>query len=306
MAGEVYVNVEDLLFDDRLQCRASERQEAIEDYREVLRESKVKWPFKDPIEIVDVAGRFHVVDGRHRAKACIAEKRQEVRAVIIVGSWEDAVKAAAKANSTHGMPRTAADKRFAVETVYRELGEETPAKQVAKMCMVTERFVYKIRDANKPKPEPTARAVKVGIQEVEVVVSDADGQEAAPCLISNATLQVGEIVQDTGPEEDCPACGSRGWHLEGGGYVCNQCGHHHGEPAAMDEAPTAREVSKKSKPPAVPKGCKAISSKQRDKMLAGFGQLVRGFQECGFWEKYDGLQAAMKSVSDFAHKVPTE
>lgn len=293
MAGEVYVNVEDLLFDDRLQCRASERQEAIEEYREVLRESKVKWPFKDAIEIVDVAGRLHVVDGRHRAKACIAEKRQEVRAIISAGSWEDAVKAAAKANSTHGMPRTPADKRFAVETVYRELGEETPAKQVAKLCMVTERFVYKVRDSNKPKPEPTARAVE-------------PANQGASSAESVATVSDDFVIEDTGPDEDCPACGARAWQLEGGGYVCGACGHHHGEPAAMDEEPTARAVAKKSKPPAVPKGCRAISSKQRDKMLAGYGQLVRGFKECGFWDKYDGLQAAMQSVSDFAHKVPTE
>lgn len=295
MAGEVSINVAELIFDDRLQCRSMERPEAIEDYREVLRESKVKWPFKDPIEVVDVAGRLHVVDGRHRAKACIAEKRAEVRAVVVAGSWEDAVKAAVKANSTHGMPRTAADKRYAVETAYRELGEETPARQIAKMCMVTERFVHKVRDANKPEPEVIAPVAAVPASSTTAKTSKASKQPLV------------EIVQDTGPDEDCPVCGTRGWHLEGGGYVCDHCGHHHGEPAACDEQDALPSKPEPLvKPTRVLKGCKAISTKQHEKMLAGFGQLVRGFQECGFWEKYDGLQAAMKSVSDFAHKVPTE
>lgn len=112
------VSVSEVASDRRLQLRAVESKEHIEQLVEQLEQASgeaKRWPFP-PLRLYRVPGeaKLIVVDGEHRRNAACQAGWSTVDAVIIDGTLNDAALDAIKANQTHGLPRSREDKRRAV------------------------------------------------------------------------------------------------------------------------------------------------------------------------------------------------
>lgn len=104
--------VADLRHDTRLQSRESVDHDAIAEYAEIYRTNPASMP---AVRVVLVAGTPMIVDGFHRASAAKAAGVVELEVeVVAIGTIENAIEEAARANQGHGIRRTRADKRRAV------------------------------------------------------------------------------------------------------------------------------------------------------------------------------------------------
>lgn len=100
--------------DPRLQSRVQMNGATVEEYREDKRNGAVL----PPVTIIIVDGKSYLVEGWHRIEAAILEGETHILANVQDGTWKDAVLVSAKANSTHGLRRSNADKIRAAEMVF--------------------------------------------------------------------------------------------------------------------------------------------------------------------------------------------
>jgi hypothetical protein len=89
---------------------------------------------------------FWLADGFHRIEAAARNNYQLVKADVRKGTRRDAVLEACRANALHGLPRTTADKRRAVETLLRDEEWATWSnREIARHIHVDDKTVGKIR-----------------------------------------------------------------------------------------------------------------------------------------------------------------
>lgn len=116
-----------------------------------------------PIDVFQTfAGGLILADGFHRAEA--AKSIGEILATIHKGEQEDALRFALKANSAHGLKRSNADKRRAVEIAIAKWPEMS-ARAIADLCGVGDALV---------------RAVKPDAPQAQVRESRTSKDENAP------------------------------------------------------------------------------------------------------------------------------
>lgn len=124
-----------------LVCRArGVDAKVIEDYSEALA-GGASFP---PITIFREEDRLWVGDGHHRLGAHEKLGRTEILAEIRPGTRLDALAHAAGANSQHGLRRTNADKRRAIELVLHAYPAWADAR-VASTCCVSDKTVAGVR-----------------------------------------------------------------------------------------------------------------------------------------------------------------
>jgi hypothetical protein len=135
--------------DGGTQMRAGLNEETVVEYLELILEPN-EWPF--PPVIVFHDGEVHWLgDGFHRVEAARRYIQREqigytVVAEVRPGTRRDAVLCAAGANAAHGLRRTNADKRRAVETLLRdEEWGQWSNREIARRCAVSQPFVSKLR-----------------------------------------------------------------------------------------------------------------------------------------------------------------
>lgn len=104
-----------------------------------------------PIDVFQTfAGGLILADGFHRAEA--AKSIGEILATIHKGEKADALEFALKANATHGLKRSSADKRRAVEMAIAEWPNKGN-NLIAELCGVSQPLVDDVRPS-KPKSPP--------------------------------------------------------------------------------------------------------------------------------------------------------
>jgi hypothetical protein len=120
-------------------------------------------------------GEMYLAAGFHRAAAYEVIGRARVDAEIHEGTLRDAIVYAVGENSTHGLPRSDADKRRAVTTLLEdEEWRKWSDKTVAQRANVSRSFVQRVRadieerEAQQGKEKSTKRKVKRAGKEVEV------------------------------------------------------------------------------------------------------------------------------------------
>lgn len=123
MSGNVsIVPVSMLVLDPALQCRAAGVDAGtVSEYADTLKAAKSEHgePFP-PLEAVRVDGVAYLTDGWQRHAAAELAGLANVHVRIVDGTRRDALMAAAKANATHGLPRSNADKRRAVAILLQD------------------------------------------------------------------------------------------------------------------------------------------------------------------------------------------
>lgn len=142
----VNIAIEHLQADDSIQQRVQHINEATVDaYVEAATDG---WPFPPIIVYRDVHGKYWLADGFHRVKTALALGHDQIPAHLEAGERADALLYAAGANATHGLPRTNADKRKAVETVLDlPTCMQWTDREIARQCKVSHPFVAKVRES---------------------------------------------------------------------------------------------------------------------------------------------------------------
>lgn len=128
------------------QMRAMLYPTTVDSYAEIMLDADGWGDFPPPIAFYD-GEDYWIGDGFHRVAAYLqAGFRDSILVEVRRGTRRDAVLFAAGANGTHGLPRTRADKRRAVETLLRdeEWGQWSD-REIARRCHVSNRFVSDLR-----------------------------------------------------------------------------------------------------------------------------------------------------------------
>lgn len=162
-----YIELKRIRSDGGTQMRAGLSQDTINEYVQALEDAVGAWPFPPVIAYYD-GEVYWLADGFHRVAAV---KQHERNAAVLTdvrsGSRRDAILHAAGANANHGLRRTNADKRRAVETLLRDQEwARWSDGEIAKRCQVSDRFVAAIRKELSPNGSeiPTERIVTRGTQ----------------------------------------------------------------------------------------------------------------------------------------------
>lgn len=138
----ITLNLDDIELDGNTQLRAAINMDTVAEYADAMLEGA-----KLPRPLVVKAGDSHLlVDGFHRYHAHRKIGASTMDCDVMPGSQRDAVLWAAAANATHGLPRTAADKRKAVGVLLVDPEWSTWSdREIARQCKVGNRMVSEMR-----------------------------------------------------------------------------------------------------------------------------------------------------------------
>ena len=163
-----------ITIDGGTQSRAGLDQSTVDEYAENM----LAGDEFDPIEVYHDGEKYWLADGFHRVAAARQAKLKSIGAEVHQGSQRDAVLHSVGANSKHGLRRTNADKRRAVETLLRdEEWAQWSNREIARRCGVDDTFVGKIRtEVTAVKPQSTLRKGADG----RVIETARIGGKAAP------------------------------------------------------------------------------------------------------------------------------
>jgi hypothetical protein len=132
--------------DGGTQMRAGVNESTAEEYADELRQGAV-FP---PVTVFYDGQAYWLGDGFHRVRVygLAYGESVEIPCEVRPGTRRDAVLCAAGANAVHGLRRTNADKRRAVETLLRdEEWGRWSNREIARRCHVDEKTVRSLRDA---------------------------------------------------------------------------------------------------------------------------------------------------------------
>ncbi|MDP9472198.1 MAG: ParB N-terminal domain-containing protein, partial [Chloroflexota bacterium] len=134
--------VADITADGRCQPREAVNPRTVADYADDIASGAV-FP---PLTVYHDGERFWLADGFHRYAAAVQLGRPEVSCEVHHGTMRDAMLHAVGANATHGLRRTSADKRRAVEAMLTdaEWGRWSD-REIARRCGVSHPFVAQVR-----------------------------------------------------------------------------------------------------------------------------------------------------------------
>lgn len=118
-------------FDSATQLRAEINSEKVNEYAERMADGD-KFP---PVDLFEIGDRYLIGDGWHRILAYQKNETLTVEAEIHSGGRTEAIRFALGANAKHGMARTNADKRKAVEVALREF-PNLSNREIARICGV--------------------------------------------------------------------------------------------------------------------------------------------------------------------------
>lgn len=109
--------LQDITLDQRLQPRVQIDDERVRDYADRM-EAGDKFP---PVSVFHDGSAYWLADGFHRFYAARDRRETGIAADVYDGTFHDALEHSVSANATHGMPRTRADVRRAIEALLRDV-----------------------------------------------------------------------------------------------------------------------------------------------------------------------------------------
>ncbi len=143
------LKLSELRIDGGTQPRVEMNEEVIADYAELIR-SGITFP---PVTVFFDGAAYWLADGFHRYHAHRRIGRDTIFAEVQDGGLREALLHSVGANAKHGLRRTNADKRKAVETMlYNEYvskdgsGNPWSSREIARRCCVSERMVRSARE----------------------------------------------------------------------------------------------------------------------------------------------------------------
>jgi hypothetical protein len=143
------LRLDDILVDRSIQMRERPSADTVADYAEAMRNGAT---FPCVIVYQEPNGRRWLADGFHRHDGARLAGVPEIEAEVREGSRRDALLHAVGANAEHGLPRSRADKRKAVETLLRDPDWSLRSdREIARLTKTTHPFVGKVRSELAPQ-----------------------------------------------------------------------------------------------------------------------------------------------------------
>lgn len=181
------------------QPRAEMNQGTIDDYCSAM-DQGAEFP---PITLYTEDDKtFYVADGWHRIHATQRGGHEGISAVVKSGNARDALTEALGANSTHGLPRSNADKWSAVEIALKDdVWGKWSARKIADLCKVSDTFVGKVRDKLQPKQDAvtyTTKSGKTATMKTKNIGSKKQVDDDLPPVIKTATTTRPLLIWELG------------------------------------------------------------------------------------------------------------
>lgn len=158
------LRIEQIRIDGDTQARVAINDDVVAEYAEALQAdvARANWP---PVITYFDATDYWLSDGFHRVLAARAAGLPSLLAEINPGTREDARWAAIGANKTHGLRRSNADKRRAVELALA-MHPEFSDRAIAEHCGVSERTVWTVRHEHTTPANCGSDTARVGVDGV--------------------------------------------------------------------------------------------------------------------------------------------
>ena len=136
------MNIEKIRIDGGTQSRVEINNEAVSEYAEALK-GGVQFP---PVDVFFDGADYWLVDGFHRYHAHRSAGLSEIDAAIHNGTLRDAQLFSFGVNASHGLRRSNADKRKAVEFMLNDAEWSVWSdREIARQCCVSHVLVFNIR-----------------------------------------------------------------------------------------------------------------------------------------------------------------
>jgi len=137
------LTLDNIVVDSTIRARVKMDTVYIEEYSESIKNGE-KFP---PVTVYLVDNEnYFLVDGFHRYQAHFNAGMPDILCEIKYGTKRDAILHAVQSNATHGIRRTNADKRRAVEILLKDKEwARWSDRHIAKLCRVSQPFVSSIR-----------------------------------------------------------------------------------------------------------------------------------------------------------------
>jgi hypothetical protein len=143
------LNIQSIRIDGATQSRVEINNAVVSEYAYAIKDG-AEFP---PVVVFNDGADHWLADGFHRWHAHKQAGKASIAAEVHLGSARDAVLYSLGANGTHGLNRTNADKRKAVETMLKDSEwAKWSDRKIAETCGVGHTFVSAIR-----KPEVAAK-----------------------------------------------------------------------------------------------------------------------------------------------------
>ena len=114
-----------------------------------------------PVTLFYDGQAYWLADGFHRVAAAMSLGRKKIAATVHAGTVDDAGDFACQANRAHGLKRSNADKRRAVESMLRRHPEWSD-RRIAEHCGVGNQLVADVRDEVKDPSPDDGPQIRVG------------------------------------------------------------------------------------------------------------------------------------------------
>ncbi len=200
-----FLTLAEIRLDGGTQPRVAINEDVVADYAATVHELPPVVVFFDGVA-------YWLADGFHRYHAHRRAGEHTLEALVHQGTKRDAVLYAAGANTTHGLRRTNADKRRAVETL---LGDDEWKRwsdsEIARRCGVHHTFVGDVRrshvsDTSEPRTFTTKHGTVATMDTSRIGKKPPQADDAEPL--------------PAGLRGHCAVCGAPAEVLEGGFCFC--------------------------------------------------------------------------------------
>lgn len=138
------LNIADIVRDRDLQVRLLTSEVTIQRYHDFMESESKRDEFPPVVVYRDRDGVNWLADGNHRIMAAIRRKYTTIVAEVREGERKDAVLAAVRENSRHGLPLDRNDIRRSIEMILKECGDLSERK-IAELVKCSQPYVHKIK-----------------------------------------------------------------------------------------------------------------------------------------------------------------
>lgn len=188
-----WVGIDKIVVLPEYQMREKLSASTVTEYAELIQANGSKWPFSSPCSIMRVKGELILTDGFHRVAAMRKAGEDQISVVICDGTKTDALKAALSANISHGLRRSNADKRRAVEMALADATlQKWSDNKIADLCGVSNHFVASIRGEAGTDPTSPEVETRTGANGVAQPASKADAEMQRKKIVAAIVANEGE------------------------------------------------------------------------------------------------------------------
>lgn len=268
------LSVDELVLDGGTQSRAAISEVTVEEYVEVLVAADGKWPFPN-LDVFHDGSRYLVAEGFHRTLSAIQHGRSSIPCNVHQGTAWAAFLFGIKANQTHGLRPTQADKRHSIEKLLdNEL--KLTQKQIADIVGVTRRTVNSIVAERKTENEKISHSEDISDR------GNPGGEPSSSQKAPASTGPVSEEAADPFGEDEDPF----------------------GQEAQQDQELPPRTPRNGKDEPVEPKRTPAEEFKlQRSKTVKTAEALMRAFDDLNTLRKSAEHQPAIKGCKALLHNA---